>query len=346
MPPSIPPPSQRAVRGSDAADAPAPERALVAVRPYRSLLAFATGAVATFWGKNFTYLFLFSQVVGSPSWELVRRALEQLHDSYRGARDAMRGDPSAPNSLARATRMGELRVAYASAQTRADGRAMADLSAEMDELRREGGRRGEAGQQGTGGSEMSALLSVVDPDQFAALAKGMYAALVALTAAATSHGAAKVGLGINIGGTIAASVNATAFPALRRVLARPLERLCADQRARRWLDVGLSALCSSVGVGLAFYFEKLIFTAANALWGAELMASALADTLRARGLPAPRVPAMHAARWLIAACGISYQYFGSGRALPSGALMRLVLFAPLLAERSLQAAATAVRGLG
>ena len=120
----------------------------------------------------------------------------------------------------------------------------------------------------------------------------------------------------------------------------------------------LSATCNSIGVAIAFYFEGLLFTAANALFGAELLLAS-AEEVAVRGAAAvfgsshhhaarhndlvklpPRV-ALYGA-WLLACGGVAYQVLGRGRQLPPP--LRALFFAPLFAERFVKNTTLVVRG--
>jgi hypothetical protein len=341
MQPSVPPPRQQQE------DAPL-EAYPARLRPYRTIIAFAVGSVATYWGRHFTYTFLFTQVVRVSSWRALRRVLLELRNSYRATSSALNEEFSglcdAQCASADAVRrLGIVRVAYAYAQSSNDYEAMHELATEMAELQHDVARASSAR------SSIGRVFAALDPDKLAQLGRGVLEALATLTAAATSNGAAKVGVGINIGGTMATTINGAALPFLRRRLetfARhfpSLGLLLGDEHARRWVELLLSAACNSVGVGLAFYFEKLVFVVSNALWGAELMAMSAHRMLVARGAGAG-LPALHGVRLGLASSGVYFQFFGAGRALPPA--MRLVLFPPLLTERWLQSVALAVRGLG
>ena len=107
-----------------------------------------------------------------------------------------------------------------------------------------------------------------------------------------------------------------------------------DPQVRAWTDYAIGALCSSVGVCVALHFERLVFTASNAVVGAELLMAPLLRELVRRGVaPADveRTRPVMALKYSICAVGVQQQFFGHCRALPVP--LHLALWGPLFFER-------------
>ena len=337
------------------------ERAKAAARGHPTVLAFATGLLATFYGRHFTYTLLFAQIVDRPD---CRAALQRLTDELRSIARAVRFAWSeymprirAANDCARdlMRRHAELHEARTRACTLGNEHEANVLAQEIALL------QSDALQMGV--AVGCVLGENVDPDRIQASARRIYEGVSVLTHAATSNGCAKVGMRINVGAEIVMAINNSIGNMLRRLLQRLRDRselvdqIHSDPTSRWWLDWVLSATCNSIGVAIAFYFEGLLFTAANALFGAELLLAS-AEEVAVRGAAAvsgfshhhaarrndfrlpPRV-ALYGA-WLLASGGVAYQVLGRGRQLPLS--LRALFFAPLFAERFVKNTTLVVRG--
>ena len=331
-------------------------------RPYTSpLLGFLAGVVANFYGRHLTYSLLFAQVYKRNGEPFVRRLVQEVDELIRRARSQgpqLQEATSASRDAMR--RLNQLQEAYL--RERADGGneheasvLQAELQDLQDELQHDVLRMGAAG---------SSLLETLDPHRLSMLLRGLYIGFVGLASAATTNGARKLGIGFDIGERVARAIHEVVAPAVRRLLPElsrywpALGRLYTDPRFDWWLDLALTAFCSSVGIGIAVHVERLVFVGANCVWGAEMIvdaATACVSSLLPRRwqeqLEAPShqfvgaAPAQLArlsAVLLVATSGLYYQARLGGKRMPLA--MRAILFAPLLAERALEAATFAVRG--
>ena len=74
----------------------------------------------------------------------------------------------------------------------------------------------------------------------------------------------QVGLGADVGGSVAASVNEVMSPMIHRQLERIISRsstmqdLREEPSLRSGFNFVVSAACNSVGVGVAFYCEQMV----------------------------------------------------------------------------------------
>ena len=288
--------------------------------PYRDILRFLAGALANFYGRHFTYTFLYAQIFRSSAWPIIRKAVSEIRSSQLP--DAIREGSNVARTVLQ--RVGVLNDSLARARQSGDEREAQILEAELAELQQELLQLGPAA---------ASFMQAADPNRLQSLAQSLYDALVAIAAEATSHGPRKLGVGVNIGGKICTAVDDALTPLLRRVLQRLraysqlLDYLHADPSGQRWLELGLRTVCSSIGIALAFRIEAAVFCAANALWGAELMigsaALAAREILRrsgrddsivpsSPGVPYARIGAsagvgsltpFEASRWLLASAG-------------------------------------------
>ena len=171
-----------------------------------------------------------------------------------------------------------------------------------------------------------------------------------LASAAAASGMARIGVRINLADEIMHAIDDSFGMLLWRVLQRlrdyvdHVDRLLSDAHSRRWTERLLSALCQSVGVGLAFYIEGLFFTVTNAVWGAEMMAASVNGVVTPRVLTVlPGQPLFrHRLKWAVAIGGVTFQVIGRGRQLPQ--LLRAAFWLPLVVEGWLRTATLAARG--
>eukprot|EP00966_Prymnesium_polylepis_P243336 5627266-Prymnesium_polylepis.1 len=323
------------------------ERLRVASRRYEDVLSFAAGLVATFYGRQLTYSILFCKCFAASGWQHIRPALVGMIENARRARVAvdaeLPGLKEAQGAAAQAVRrLPAVRDAYLRAQAGGDDAAADRLSLELATLEQEMGAVTRAS------SSVGAILRALEPQRMLELARAVYRGLVASLASATALGAAKLGIGYDIGNAVVETMRGWTAPLLQC----PLEELCQaglgasydDPQVRAWTDYAIGAACSSVGVGVALQFERVVFTASNAIVGAELLMAPVLRRLAARGLLPPSAersqPAM-LVKYSICAAGVYAQFFGRFRALASP--LHLVLLGPLLMERWLVRLASIAR---
>lgn len=330
-------------------------------RPHATplVLKFAAGTLTTFYGRHFAYTLLFAQVFEQHGRPFLRRALQDMRELMRRARDqSAHINEATAASRDAVRRLNALQEAFTRASAEGGNDHEADLlQREMmqmqDELQQDMLRVGAAS---------SSILSSLEPHRLAMMARGLYLGFVGLAAAATSHGARRLGIGCDIGERLARAIYALCEPVVHRHvlpllcrLSRDFDRVHAHPDFGRYLDLVLVALCSSVGVGVAYQVERLVFVAANTIWGAELMVAAASEALGPllpdgwrRPLAAPhhtrRVHTLRLSATLLLATGGAYSQLVLGRGAEMPLAMRAVLFAPLLAERWLMGATQLVRG--
>ena len=317
----------------------------------RPVLRFACGTLACFYGRHATFTLLYCQLMDrrAPAWrdflshvQLLRALMPNLRAMNGVVQDTLQ-------------RVARLNMELSRARQNGDARNVALLEAELEELQQE-----MIGQNG----HLSTLVSSVDPDQLMLMLRGFARSSIELSLAATRSALLSLGIDIDIASHFSQLVHAALAPLLRRcvlTLAHHNSSVGAFLQYRtehdptagqRWAEMGISAICSSVGLAIAFHVERVLFACSNSMWGAELILSSLAqsaDTL----LPTRvsnrlfatlgRPQAASLARWLLVALGAYHQFVGGGRKVP--AALRLFLFTPLLAERSLTAATCALRTL-
>lgn len=322
---------------------------------YEGVLALASGLLATFYGRHFTYSLLFAQILDRPDCKPVvdrvkaelRRVFASLRFAWREGFPRLREANQAARELMR--RLGELNEARAQARSRGDLDEADVLEHELSMLQADAMRMGLAVGSALGVQDM-------DSERVSDAVRSAYDSLWLLTFAATSNGCAKAGVRVNVGAEIVLAVNNSVGNLVRRLLQRlrdysdAVDFLQSEPTCRWWLDWTINVLCNSLGLGLAYYFEGLLFHVANALFGAELLLHA-AELAVARALgpahasrlslrPSPTV-ALYG-KWALAVTGVYYQQLGGGRRLPLS--LRAVLFAPLLGERCVRYSAFAIRG--
>jgi hypothetical protein len=314
----------------------------------RTVLRLAIGFVATFYGRHFTYIILYAQVLRgrhTAFFSRLRREIEDLINKLRASRPRLREATNATQDALR--RIGPLQEAYQRASASGgDEHEAAVLQMELDELQQDLLRMGHAG---------TSVIGALDPDRLGSLAREVYLGLAALADAATANGASRLGITFDIGERVISRVDAVLTPLLYRLLeelrrrSSDVARLLDDPRFERFPEFFRRAICSSIGLSLAFHVERTVFAAANAVWGAELLLSGALGLLPYRwqqraleaGDEAAGQHVRHAALGVLAACGAYYQLLGPGQRLPRA--LWLVTLLPLVAERWVQGATMAVR---
>jgi hypothetical protein len=208
------------------------------LRPYRSLLLFATGTLATFYGRHLNYTLLFAQAVGSASgWPAARRLLVEFFRAYAALRNALPwlGEVSAAAREA-SDRLSDLRAAQARARQQGDSPEADVLETEIAMLE-------------VLGSSLGETLQHVDPRQVGARTKEVYGHASQLTALATANGARKVGVSVDVADSIGQRVNRVLAPLLYRALdwmceaSETVDQLYADIRSRSWIEWACNAIC-------------------------------------------------------------------------------------------------------
>lgn len=332
------------------------------------LLRFSVGTLSAFYGRHFTYVLLYAQVYALHGRPFLQRVMREVDLLIRLARENRpRIDEATAASRDAMRQLSRLQEAYARASAEGgDPEEAAILQRELLELQEE--LQFDVLRLGTVGRS---ILGAMDPHRIMLALRGLCAGFVSLASAATSNGAQKVGVGFDISERAANAIYRVVAPLVHE---HAIPWLCEhsaelrrlhddDQRLRRYVDVVVVALCSSVGVGVAFHLERAVFVAANCVWGAELILSAASQVVRqllprtwdaslqramrpaADGPGARRARAVRISATLLLATSGAFYQFSDGlvdAALP--AAMRVVLFAPLLTERWLQTATLAVRG--
>ena len=318
------------------------------------LLRFLGGAIAAFYGRHFTHILLYASLVLHTDGRyalLYDRLLKQVHELGTLSRDAWR--------------------ALNEAQLRAAGTAALEHAGRVSTLREQLARARACGNH----HEAEVLeLEVADAEQAAILMGAASSSMIAracssisvahlgdvlkefllsaseLASAAAASGMARIGVRINLADEIMHAIDDSFGMLLWRVLQRlrdyvdHVDRLLSDAHSRRWTERLLSALCQSVGVGLAFYIEGLFFTVTNAVWGAEMMAASVNGVVTPRVLTVlPGQPLFrHRLKWAVAIGGVTFQVIGRGRQLPQ--LLRAAFWLPLVVEGWLRTATLAARG--
>lgn len=329
-----------------------------AMHPFRSLIVLTSGSIALCYGHRINYLLLFARVFRRHGYPLLRRVTFAVQDSLASMRDLWSSNlPRFRQAQIAAQdaihRLQTLREAYSRAQETGDVHEAAVLEAELAEL------ENDARRVGLVVDSLQALVAAIDLQRLQAFARDVQQGCATLAYAATSNGAAMVGIDRNIGDECARRVRALLAPRLREALhhARAhsdlLDRMHRDAAGMRWLDYIVQAACQSLGLGIAFYVEGAVFTVANAKWGAETVISTLLAPLRIEterqrtpdsqpiSARRPMMKRAHSfAVWLLTACGCYYQ-LRSGRRM--SAPLAVVLFAPLVMERYARAITFAAR---
>lgn len=208
------------------------QRAQRLLRPYRGVLSFAFGLVAVFRGREFTYSILFVRVFGAMGWPVVRRAAIELHESYRAARlqaaasNLPSFDEARQAALAAVNRLGSVRSAYADAQAAGDRAGMVRLQEEM------AGLQGELEALGAVSAPLGSIITAAEPAKLLDLARSLYDGLVDCLVAATSAGAAKLGVGVNIGNVVAETIRGWIAPRVQPYLEHAAEKVGGEVYAQ------------------------------------------------------------------------------------------------------------------
>ena len=192
------------------------------------MLRLAIGFVATFYGRHFTYIILYAQVLRgrhTAFFSRLRREIEDLINKLRASRPRLREATSATQDALR--RIGPLQEAYQRASASGgDEHEAAVLQMELDELQQDLLRMGHAG---------TSVIGALDPDRLGSLAREVYLGLAALADAATANGASRLGITFDIGERVISRVDAVLTPLLYRSRscggARRMSRGCSTIRA-------------------------------------------------------------------------------------------------------------------
>jgi hypothetical protein len=319
-------------------------KAKVALHPYRNTLRFALGAVAAFYGRHFVFSLLYAQVIRQ-AWPLLRKTIGEIC--------AARLIPAAREASAVAShvlsRLSSLHNELKCARAAGNQHEVDVLEAELADLQQE--------LLQLGGPATRSLLQAIDPDRLLKLAGNSFDALATAAALATSHGARKVGFAVNLGDRVCDAVEAALAPLIRRAVemlranSRALDDAVRTPTGNRYLEFGVRALCNWVGIALAFRFEELVFSASNALWGAELMVASAALAVhelreRAGGGDAHGRAGAHAAERALAQRGRHRAAAAAGGAAGGGGGGPLDLVASPLPSTALSLTCWALAGTG
>jgi len=340
-----------------------------ALEPYRSAMLLSVGAIACFYGRRFTYSVLFWRAFRVSGWPAARRAAEELRQRYRAAQAAARrewpqGFPSfqAASDAARQTvaRLQVVQDAYQSVQQSGDMSAADVLAFEVTALQDDlvPARRA--------GSALVAISAELQPERLLELWRGLYAALCAALSAAMLEGAGLLGLSMNIGESVASTINRVMAPWLHALVDRVTERssrevqqLREDPNARRWVELAVNGVCNSLGIVAAFFVEGRLFTISNARVGAAIMAREGFEILVRKGVVLPKAASealeVRIVECLLFGAGVYFQFFRGTRSI-AGLLwsiswgshhlpgtVRLILSPALVLETWLQTLVTAMR---
>jgi len=339
-----------------------------AMKAYRVVLSFGLGALACFYGRHLTYSFFFWQDYAANGWPATQLALCELRRRFRAAVRAIRqefpaGLPTAQQANEAAqqvlTRLQAVHAAYEAAQLDGDAASIEALNEEIQALQAELAPLRQAG------SVVISASAELAPQSLYQIAMVLRCSFLGCLASATSHGAAKVGVGINIGDTVATAVNGAMAPRVQSLVdagfVRSGDELCSlleDPTAGKCVDYAIRMLCSSLGIAVAFFVEGLVFTVSNAYAGAELLTCEAVALLVHKGVlsrPSGALPMALLSQWLLCGAGLYFQFI-HGAGGPVGVLRRLfcgapgltlplrwALGTPLVLETWLQAGVVAMR---
>lgn len=144
-----------------------------ASRRYHSLLRFASGVVATFYGRKLAYSILFSHSFSTAGWPVIQPALLGILASFRRARQTI--DAELPElravhgAAAQALRrLSSVREAYLEAQARNDSESADRLAAQLNEL------QAEMSTVTRASSSFSAIMRALEPSKLLELARSFY----------------------------------------------------------------------------------------------------------------------------------------------------------------------------
>lgn len=346
-------------------------KAQLALQPYHSVLIISFGVVACFYGRHFTYSILFWRAFSTAGWPTARQAAGELRQRCRAAQVAARrelpeGLPSIweASNTARQTvaRLQAVHSSYRSVQQGADPSGIEALATEVEAL------QADLVPATRAGSALAAVSAELQPERLLEIVRGLYAAAEASLRAAALEGSAALGLGFDVGEAVARTVNRVAAPWLHRAAdeaaarsSLEVRRLREDRNARRWIALGINALCNSLGLAAAFFVEARLFMLSNARVGAAIATREALGLLTQKGVLVgtlqPDDREVLAVQWLLCGAGIYFQLLhGAGGPLgvawrccwgapplPNG--LRLVLGLPLAAEAWLRAAVAGLRGI-
>ena len=187
-----------------------------------------------------------------------------------------------------------------------------------------------------------------DPAKLADIAKGIYSGVVACLATAMYEGAAKIGIGVNMGNMLSNAADKVVKPFIERLIIRSsgtspaMQEYVMDPHTQKWIDFGVSSVCSSVGIAVAYYADSIIYTVSNAMIGSEIMLHQVALLLDAHGIAgAQGSSVMVGAQWAVAGSGIFRQLVVGQSELPGP--LKVVLFPAIMCESTLKALAGGLR---
>ncbi|KAL1514725.1 hypothetical protein AB1Y20_003812 [Prymnesium parvum] len=327
-----------------------------ASRPYHGVLTFATGLVATFYGRSFPYSILFGHCFPTIGWPLLHPALLGIAQRVQMARLATEAElPELREARGAASqalrRLAAVRDAYFEAEAQHDSARAQRLALELAELQEEVQAVTRAS------SSFGAILRAARPEPrlpsrplslHLASASAHRAGLVATMESATSLGSAKLGFACDLGGAVVDTMRSWTAPFLQR----PLQEIAqaglgawyAEPEVRSWTDFVINALCSSIGIAVAMKFERLVFTVSNAVIGAELLMAPLLRKMEVHGVvsgPAEQSYPVQLVKYSICTVGVLHQFLGKCRSLPG--ILRVALWCPLILERWLGGLASVTR---
>eukprot|EP00301_Raphidiophrys_heterophryoidea_P001008 c10500_g1_i1.p1 GENE.c10500_g1_i1~~c10500_g1_i1.p1 ORF type:complete len:420 (-),score=125.75 c10500_g1_i1:480-1649(-) len=321
------------------------EKIKIFLAPFEGAILFAFGGFVCYYGKNFNYTILFAQAFRVTGWPVVKKAYLELKQTYNESRIVLKKempvlvdetDSSLRNRLANAEK------ALAAEVTKGkEGDAVKLHKLQQDV------NKAQLALAASAASSFEIFRKCVDPTRLSEIVKGVYTGCAACFATALSNGAAKIGIGLNVGNVISSSVNNTVRPILRQLLDKlmasnaSLSQIQHDANYDTWVAMIINGLCNSVGVGLAYYFERTMFTVSNALTGAEIMTQQLVRFASAKGVPMQDSPIAMLMLYGLCASGVYSQVVRGRGELPL--IAKGFLFVPLMFEKYLSAAAAAAR---
>ena len=145
------------------------------------------------------------------------------------------------------------------------------------------------------------LLKVVDPEQVAEALAGLWAGFSAVIAALKIKFARAVTFGATLGDLLfQASI----------LYVRPAFQAALDPSVHKWITPAVRYASRSLGVLLAFAFQRVISALHSSVRGAELALAGAARLLAQRGVRLPvevGSPLFHFAAWILAAIGFYHQ---------------------------------------
>lgn len=321
----------------------------VALRPYRGVLMFSIGAVACFYGRNFTYSILFLQAFKASGWPIVQRASGELGLTYRRTRNVLKQElPNvivAKQTLERLQpQLLEVKASFEAARARGDEAEAARILTKLEGLQTDVAKAMHAT------SSLSAISRSIDPEKVMEILRGVYNGTVACLATAMSGGIGKFGVGVNFGKMLTELATNVVKPAVLWLMRRTADKapsvkvLVEDPNSEKWVDFLVRMVCNSAGVAVAFYFDELTFTVSNAMIGSEIMVHQLNLLAATRGLSCEDTALATGLQWALCGAGSYRQLIGGKAKLPLP--LAVVLSGPLLGEKWLRGVAAVLRTTG